>query len=336
MHTSMAALPSPEESAKAMSDYMAKSHEDKLRAVKAAEDKSASTIKALKVEVEDLKLSRGSSLSAAPADVIAGSRDELSAKLVAYQKFMADYIVKAQEQKRSAVIAAEEATERRFEQKLLLLGGSAPHPKSAVPAPSSDQNKLYSERSANVSAAAKAGKSRWGDLENQRANQQVQQGYTKTVTPKSAASPIVDVPVPPEVEAADHGLRADGGVGGLTLAQRVFMGANAASNTNGPLATPADAAPALSRAQTVFNQRNAMVSAAGKAGKSRWGEMEIIKASEMTAKALPAATADAPASVAPIVPEVAAADHGLRSDGSIGGPTLAERVNLGAQLLQST
>ena len=45
MHTSMAALPSPEESAKAMSDYMAKSHEDKLRAVKAAEDKSASTIK---------------------------------------------------------------------------------------------------------------------------------------------------------------------------------------------------------------------------------------------------------------------------------------------------
>lgn len=40
----MAALPSSEESAKALSDYMAKSHEDKLRAVKAAEDKKNAEI----------------------------------------------------------------------------------------------------------------------------------------------------------------------------------------------------------------------------------------------------------------------------------------------------
>lgn len=33
-----AALPSPEESAKALTDYMAKAHEEKLKAVKAAED----------------------------------------------------------------------------------------------------------------------------------------------------------------------------------------------------------------------------------------------------------------------------------------------------------
>ena len=40
-----ASLPSPEESAKALSDYMAKSHEDKLRAIKAVEDKKNAEIK---------------------------------------------------------------------------------------------------------------------------------------------------------------------------------------------------------------------------------------------------------------------------------------------------
>jgi hypothetical protein len=39
------ALPTPEESAKALSEYMAKSHEEKLRAVKEVEDKKAAEIK---------------------------------------------------------------------------------------------------------------------------------------------------------------------------------------------------------------------------------------------------------------------------------------------------
>jgi len=32
-------------------------------------------------------------------------------------------------------------------------------------------------------------------------------------------------------------------------------------------------------------------------------------------------------------PEIEAADHGLQADGGVGGPSLAERVNLGAELL---
>ena len=35
-----------------------------------------------------------------------------------------------------------------------------------------------------------------------------------------------------------------------------------------------------------------------------------------------------------ILPEIKAADHGLRADGGVGGPSLADRVNLGAKLLQ--
>lgn len=39
------AVPTPEESAKALSDYMAKSHEEKLKAVKAVEQAKESEIK---------------------------------------------------------------------------------------------------------------------------------------------------------------------------------------------------------------------------------------------------------------------------------------------------
>ena len=57
-----------------------------------------------------------------------GSKEELLAKLQSYQKFMADYIVKAQEQKLAAVRAAEAATAKKYEEKLLLLGGAAAAP----------------------------------------------------------------------------------------------------------------------------------------------------------------------------------------------------------------
>ena len=46
--TILFALPSAEESAKALSDYMAKSHEDKLRAVKDAESKKNAEIQVSK------------------------------------------------------------------------------------------------------------------------------------------------------------------------------------------------------------------------------------------------------------------------------------------------
>jgi hypothetical protein len=73
-----------------------------------------------------------------------------------------------------------------------------------------------------------------------------------------------------------------------------------------------------------------MVSAAGKAGKSRWGEQEVQKSIQLAGNALPSA---APKVQIAASAEVEAADHGLRADGGVGGPSLAERVNLGASLL---
>jgi hypothetical protein len=74
---------------------------------------------------------------------------------------------------------------------------------------------------------------------------------------------------------ADHGLRADGGVGGPSLAERVAMGTAVVST-----APVSHATPVLSSSQDLYLKRNAMVSAAGKAGKSRWGDMEIQRAVE--------------------------------------------------------
>ena len=228
------------------------------------------------------------------------SKEEMARKLVAYQQFMAKYIVEAQQSKAKAVIAAENAVRQKYEEKLLLLQGGtkAAEPSSvqAAPLQASADTKLYQERSEKVSAAAKAGKSRWGDMENQRAAQ-------------ATASVAAPAPVPVVQQVKETAIEVQ------TVGDR-----------------------------SLYDNRNAMVAAAGKAGKSRWGEMEVMKATAASV-ALPSSPAPAavpakasPVPVAatniPVPPEVAAADHGLRNDGGVGGPSLAERINLGARLLQ--
>jgi len=410
------------ESAKALSDYMAKAHEDKLRAIKEVETKKSDEINALKEELAALKAAKDESaaiVAPAPAAPLAvtGSVEELTQKLDSYQKFMAKYIVEAQDQKLQAVKAAEAAMAQKYEQKLLLLGsGAAPAAAPAIPVLSKEQS-LYASRNAKVAEAAKAGKSRWGDQENARAAGGVQaaptvvaaapaavvapavsknvdlfhkrnaavaaagkagmsrwgvmevaraSGAATIVVPQNTAPPAAAVAngvpappvvaaaavvtdIPPEVVEADHGLRAEGSVGGLSLAERVSMGSQASSNIGATIIAEADippevveadhglraegsvggmslaervvlgsraasngAAPAgtanvplLSQQHELFNKRTATVAAAGKAGKSRWGPMEVAKA------------------------------LGASSNGSAAAPAVAasSSVNIGAQLL---
>ena len=62
--------------------------------------------------------------------------------------------------------------------------------------------------------------------------------------------------------------------------------------------------------------------------------LENERAASLSSNALPSGAPTAAAAVAVAVPpEVEAADHGLRADGGVGGPSLAQRVNLGASLL---
>lgn len=352
--------------------------------------------------MEHLKQQGTSGALAAPpsADIGDMTKDEMAQRIIAYQRFMAKYIVEAQQQKGNAVLAAEAALKQKYEEKVLLLSGSTAQTAKPAKIEASPETKLYKERSEKVSAAAKAGKSRWGDMENKRAAEaagasvsppetisaappeaiqvngavapagtdrrlydqrtahvaaaakagksrwgemEVQRAVSVAAalpastpaTVKAVASPKPTITVPPpEVTAADHGLRNDGGVGGPSLAERINLGAQI---LGGP-SVPAAAAPdtASTTATSLFDKRNLMIAAAGKAGKSRWGEKEVEKAQSAVA-ALPSAAASTPASSTPapvVVPaEVAEADHGLRNDGGVGGPSLAERINLGAALM---
>lgn len=313
-----------DERAQAMTDYMAKSHEEKLRAVKEVEAQKQAEIEALKGQVEELKAGNPSSSiiqasEPTQAPPIEGSIEELQEKLAAYQNFMAQYIVNAQEDKARSVKAAEIAITQKYQDKLnaFMLEGSADAGAITTDAGESD---LFKGRKTKMAAAAKAGKSsRWGDAEVERvAGTTV--STTKTIKaqePKVSASTISSTP-PPEVIAADHGLRADGGVKGLTLAERVANGAN------GAVVSKVSVEPSL------YDKRNARIAAAAKSGKqSRWGSEEEGKAVE-SFQALPAGSGKEIV----VSPEVTAADHGLRADGGVAGPSLAERVNLGAQILK--
>mmetsp|Transcript_23101 Transcript_23101/g.41706 ORF Transcript_23101/g.41706 Transcript_23101/m.41706 type:complete len:362 (-) Transcript_23101:383-1468(-) len=319
------ALPTPEESAQALSNYMAKSHEEKLRAVKEVEAKTGAEIKALKEEMEVLKAATTSEMVVSGATAPAlGSAEEMAAKLAAYQKFMAEYVVKAQESKVIAVQEAEKNAELKFMEKYQLMLGPASTPASTTATPVVIGSTVYQVRNAHIQKAAAAGKSRWGDLENQKAAGQVPSrphvdGVAGPAVPALAKSPSQTIP--PQVQEADHGLRADGGVGGLTLAERVTQGASSAS-----AAAPVVVLNMASPNVAYYAKRTASVAAAGMAGKSRWGGMEIAKASSWEAPAMSAASVSV---------DVEEADHGLRADGGVGGPSLSERVNLGAQLLQS-
>ena len=322
------AIPTPEASAQALTNYMAKAHEAKIAALKELEDKKNVEIKALK---ESSSSSSSSSTPSEPAATSATgeSVDDMTQKILSYQKFMADYIVKAQDEKAKAVKAAEDAIAKKYEDKLnaFMLNGAAP-PSDApaiAMAAVSEESEIYQKRNAKIAAAAKAGKSRWGDKEVERAGAKAPPSEVIVATPVDAADAASSI------AAADHGLRADGGVGGLSLAERVMNGSAATVTVavaNG--ASESTAAPA-SAMSAIFYKRNAFIAAAEKAGKStRWGSEEAQKAIEYTSNNLP----PAPKVEIEAIPEVEAADHGLRADGGVGGPSLAERVNLGAKLLQ--
>lgn len=397
---------------------MAKAHEDKLKAIKQIEEKKNAEIETLKQELKALKSAPGAlTTTTSPAPLPAGldvnsmTKEQLAQKLFAYQQFMAKYIVDAQVQKTKAVLAAENAMKQKYDEKLRLLSSSSSPSATTTeitPSTPTTTSVAFQERSAKVSAAAAAGKSRWGDLENEKASKVTggvksagapvngavapstitlpspsvataasstrafdernamvaaagQAGKSRwgemevakatqaaaaakvalpaSSTPAStvpaASVPTITIPVqvPPEVEAADHGLRADGGVGGPSLAERVNFGARLLQGSvPAPLANtraPSTASSASS-SSIYYNKRNAMVLAAAKAGKSRWGEMEVQRVQSLVG-ALPAGSPlNSPVKV---TPEIEAADHGLRADGGVGGPSLAQRVNFGAALL---
>eukprot|EP00751_Fragilariopsis_kerguelensis_P005574 CAMPEP_0170787702 /NCGR_PEP_ID=MMETSP0733-20121128/18445_1 /TAXON_ID=186038 /ORGANISM="Fragilariopsis kerguelensis, Strain L26-C5" /LENGTH=463 /DNA_ID=CAMNT_0011133969 /DNA_START=257 /DNA_END=1649 /DNA_ORIENTATION=- len=326
-----------------LTEYLAKAHEAKIRAIKDVEDKKNNEINTLKGEVAALKEKETHAPKQSTGIVVAGtprasgmqlsntSKAELAAKLVQYQQFMAKYIVESQQQKMIAVKAAEEATAAKYEGKLALLlkASSSSNNDSSTPAKAADSSssaavaadtKLYDTRSATVAAAAKAGKSRWGD---------------KEVAKVKISSKDTELNVKPE---------------------------SSKEKVNGKVVDIPTVPSTISLPSTdLYTQRSARIAAAAAAGKSRWGSAESKKATEEVStpslssstetEKMTSSSPSTPSVVTPdimstpsvvtpdimstpsvVTPEIKAADHGLRNDGGVGGPSLAERVNLGQQL----
>jgi hypothetical protein len=340
-----AAMSPEEERAAALSDYLAKAHEEKLRVIKEVEQKKNQEIDQLKQQIAELKSQPTASSSAVVmvngADTIAVkalddmNKEELMAKILQYQDFMRQYMIDAQEQKYRAVQEAQAAAQKKLSESLSLLGlspATADTSGATLTLSSVAESPLYTARNVAVTKAAAAGsQSRWGPMEVQRASAGVS-GHSISVTkingssaPIAATMPVngasvpvmntpepVVVPVPPEVAEADHGLRSDGSIGGLTLAERIYFGSNAAPATAAATTTATASSTTTNPMEVLYQKRNIKVVQAAKAGKSyRWGEQEVERVSNI----------------------VATTAAQLPSSGSASSTQPPQRINFGASIL---
>ena len=112
-------LHSTPDNAAAMTEFMAKAHEEKVRAMARVEDKYRGQITELEERIAELE---GLPQQAAPATPTSGNsysfpatNKDLTDKVQSYRTFISDYIVKAQEEKASAVKAAEAKLTAKYE-----------------------------------------------------------------------------------------------------------------------------------------------------------------------------------------------------------------------------
>jgi hypothetical protein len=112
---------SQEESARQLTDYMAKAHEEKLRAIQQVENKYRDEIAELKRRLDRYESQEGVAIATTQARRGSNSFEfpatnkEMGEKIRAYQRFVADYVVKSQQEKVRAVSEAEEKVKARYE-----------------------------------------------------------------------------------------------------------------------------------------------------------------------------------------------------------------------------
>ncbi len=246
-------------------------------------------------------------------------------KLTAYQTFIANYVVKAQEEKYRAIKRAEAAVEKKYQEKLqLLLQQSSPTPtiapstkESTIPlldqgsstttAAAADiqksvsttrvnigaaiangenlgesvqkrvdqvlssssttsvgttvlsHTKLFEIRSVKVLQMANAGQSRWGEAEIQKLKN------TPSTTTTTSQQP-------PSISTKSNSTSVDT-FRPVTLEERLRLGAKLEPKIS---STPSPPITHLGK-ESLYSLRTAKVMESANAGKSRWGDAEIMK-----------------------------------------------------------
>ncbi|KAL3942449.1 MAG: hypothetical protein SGBAC_003372 [Bacillariaceae sp.] len=108
------------EAAAALTDYMAKAHQEKVAAMARVEAQYKDEIEALKAQVAELQgpTTAESNSSSNNSFAFPATNRGLAEKVVSYQKFISKYVVKAQAEKQKAVKVAEQTTAATYKAKI--------------------------------------------------------------------------------------------------------------------------------------------------------------------------------------------------------------------------
>ncbi len=105
-----------EEAAAAMTNFMAKAHEEKIAAMARVETKYKEQIATLQARVEELEgMAKRTTQTSGNSFAFPATNKELTEKMEAYRTFLSDYIVKSQIEKAKAVKTAEDNLTAKYE-----------------------------------------------------------------------------------------------------------------------------------------------------------------------------------------------------------------------------
>jgi len=104
------------DNAAAITDFMAKAHEEKIKAMARVEDKYKGEIAELQNKIAELEaLNQQTTPTSGNSFAFPATNKDLTEKVQAYRTFISDYIVKAQAEKAKAVKAAEDKLTSKYD-----------------------------------------------------------------------------------------------------------------------------------------------------------------------------------------------------------------------------
>ena len=106
----------PMDNAAAITDFMAKAHEEKIKAMARVEDNYKGQIAELQDKISELEaLNKQTTPTSGNSFAFPATNKDMTDKVQAYRSFISDYIVKSQEEKAKAVSVAEGKLTAKYE-----------------------------------------------------------------------------------------------------------------------------------------------------------------------------------------------------------------------------
>jgi len=116
LHESSSSTSTSSDAAAALTDFMAKAHEEKIAAMSRVEGKYRGQIAELENKIIELEvLAKQTTPTSGNSYAFPATNKDLTEKVQAYRIFISDYTVKSQEEKQNAIKAAENKMSAKYE-----------------------------------------------------------------------------------------------------------------------------------------------------------------------------------------------------------------------------